>query len=153
VKFLRHLAAAAAVVGVVVLIGLAWNRLRPSLPGEGPGGSAFVVRGQVVKGLPPGRAVPVGVKLPAGAKPIPGLHTNDAGGIPGLQLGDLLKAADLVVLRNTALIEVAVIAAVMIVDAGLRKRRRARRVASVALGDAPGRKLGRLGSSSNGVRR
>jgi hypothetical protein len=153
VKFLRHLAAAAAVVGVVVLIGLAWNRLRPSLPGEGPGGRALFVRGQVVKGLPPGRAVPVGVKLPAGAKPVPSLHINDAGGIPGLQLGDLLKAADLVVLRNTALIEVAVIAAVMIVDAGLRKRRRARRVASVALGDAPGRKRGRLGSSSNGVRR
>jgi hypothetical protein len=43
----------AAVVGVVVLIGLAWNRLRPSLPGEGPGGRALVVRGQVVKGLPP----------------------------------------------------------------------------------------------------
>jgi len=128
VKFLRHLAAAASTVGVVVLIGLAWNRLKPSLPGEGPGGrTLFVVRGQVLKGLPPGRALPVGIKLPAGAKPVPGLHLNDAGGIPGLQLGDLLKAADLVVLRNTALIEVAVIAAVMIVDTGLRKRRRARR--------------------------
>jgi hypothetical protein len=87
------------------------------------------VRGQVVKGLPSGRVVPVGFKLPAGAKVTPGLHYNDAGGIPGLQLGDLLKAADLVVLRNTALIEAAVIAAVMIVDASLRKRRRARRTA------------------------
>jgi hypothetical protein len=83
----------------------------------------------VVKGLPPGHGVSVTFKLPAGAKPVPGLHINDAGGIPGLQLGDLLKAADLVVLRNTALIEVAVIAAVMIVDASLRKRRRARRAA------------------------
>jgi hypothetical protein len=131
VKFLRQLVAAVATVGVVVLIGLAWNRLKPSLPGEGPGDRMLVVvRGQVVKGLPPGRAVPVGVRLPAGAKPVPGLHLNDAGGIPGLQLGDLFKAADLVVLRNTALIEAAVIAAVMIVDASLRKRRRARRAAA-----------------------
>ena len=93
VKFLRHLAAATATVGVVVLLGLAWNRFKPSLPGEGPGGRALVVRGQVVKGLPPGHAVSVSFKLPAGAKPVPGLHINDAGGIPGLQLGDLLKAA------------------------------------------------------------
>jgi hypothetical protein len=132
VKFLRHLAAAAAVVGVVVLIGLAWDRLRPSLPGEGPGGRTLVVRGQVVKGLPPGRAVPVGFRLPAGTKAVPGLHINDAGGIPGLQLGDLLKPADLVVLRNTALIEAAVIAAVMIIDATLRKRRRSRRATLLA---------------------
>jgi len=36
------------------------------------------------------------------------------------------------VLRNTALIEAAVIAAVMIVDASLRKRRRARRAGLMA---------------------
>jgi hypothetical protein len=129
VRFLRHLAAAAAVVGFVVLIGLAWNRFKPSLPGEGPGGRTLSLRGRVVKGLLPGRAVPVGFKIPAGARVTPGLHVNDAGGIPGLQLGDLLKAVDLVVLRNTALIEAAVIAAVIIVDASLRKRRRARRLA------------------------
>jgi hypothetical protein len=41
-------------------------------------------------------------------------------------------AADLVVLRTTALIEAAVIAAVMIVDASLRKRRRARRASLMA---------------------
>jgi hypothetical protein len=132
VKFLRHLTAAATLAGVVVLIGLAWNRLRPGLPGEGPGGRMAAVSGRVVKGLPPGRAVPAGFRLPRGAKLIPGLHVNDAGGLPGLQLGDLLKPADLVVLRNTALIEAAVIAAVMIIDAGLRKRRRARRASLLA---------------------
>ena len=139
-KFLRHLAAATAIVGVVVLIGLAWNRLRPSLPGEGPGGRMVAVSGRVVKGLMPGRAVPASFKLPRGAKLVPGLHVNNAGSLPGLQLGDLLKPADLVVLRNTALIEAAVIADVMIIDAGLRKRRRARRASLLA--GPPGEEAG-----------
>ena len=129
-------------VAVVVLIGLAWNRLKPSLPGEGPGGRMTVALGRVVKGLPSGRVLAVGVKLPPGVKVPPGVHLNGPrAGIPGLQLGDLLQTANLVVLRNTALIEAAVIAAVMIVDTGLRRRRRARRVASVAAGEAPGRDL------------
>jgi hypothetical protein len=34
VKFLRQFAAVVAVVAVVVLLGLAWNRFDPSLPGE-----------------------------------------------------------------------------------------------------------------------
>jgi len=99
----------------------------------------------VVKGLPPGRVLAVGVKLPSGVKLPPGVHLIGPGGsgIPGLQLGDLLQAANLVVLRNTALIEAAVIAAVTILDAGLRKRRRARRVAlglqgGAESGQAPG---------------
>jgi hypothetical protein len=129
VKFLRQLAAAAATAGVVVLIGIAWDSLRPSLPGEGPGDRALVVNGHLVKGLLSVRNVPARFKLPAGTKLVPGLHLDNAGGIPGLQLGDLLKGADLVVLRNTALIEAAVIAAVVIIDASLRKRRRARRLA------------------------
>jgi len=138
VRFLRHLGAAAATVGVVVLIGLAWDRLRPSLPGQGPGGRMTVVHGHVVKGLPPGRVLAVDVKLPSGVKLPPGVHLIGPGGsgIPGLQLGDLLQAANLVVLRNTALIEAAVIAAVTILDAGLRKRRRARRVAPGLQGGA-----------------
>jgi len=144
VRIFRHLGAAAAAVGVVVLIGLAWNRLQLSLPGQGPGGRMTVVLGHVVKGVPPGRVLAVGVKLPSGLKVPPGVHLNGPGsGIPGLQLGDLLQAANLVVLRNTALIEAAVIATVTILDAGLRKRRRARRVAlglqgGAESGQAPG---------------
>ena len=60
--------AAAATVGVVVLIGLAWNRLRLSLPGQGPGGRMTLVDGHVVKGVPPGRVLAVGVKLPSGLR-------------------------------------------------------------------------------------
>ncbi len=124
-KFVRQSGAVVVVVAVVVLIGLAWSRLVPSLPGEGPAGHEFVVRNQVVKGLPPG------VELPPGAKPPPGgareITRNDGSGIPSLLPGDLLQPANLVVLRNNALLEAAVIAAVVIVDAGYRRRRRARR--------------------------
>jgi hypothetical protein len=125
VRLLRHFAAAAVVVAVVVLIALAWSHLAPSLPGEGPTGHAFVVRGQVVKGLPPG------VKLPPGAKPPPagarGIIRNNGSGISSLLLGDLLKPVNLVVLRNNAFLEAVVIAAVVIVDVGYRRLRRARR--------------------------
>jgi hypothetical protein len=125
VKFARQAGAVVVVVAVVVLIGLAWSRLVPSLPGEGPAGHTFVVSGQVVKGLPPG------VERPPGAKPPPAgvreFRRNDGSGIPSLLPGDLLQPANLVVLRNNAFLEAAVIAAVVIVDAGYRRLRRARR--------------------------
>jgi hypothetical protein len=119
------------VVAVVVLIGLAWNHLAPTLPGEGPAGHAFVVRGQMIKRLPPGVKPSPGGKLPPGAKPPPpgtrGIRLNNGSGIPSLVLGDLLKPVNLVVLRNNALLEAVVIAAAVIVDAGYRRLRRARR--------------------------
>jgi hypothetical protein len=128
VKFLRQFGAVVAVVAVVVLIGLAWNDLAPSLPGEGAGGRAVAVHGQVFNGLPPGAAVPRGVKLRPGVKlPPPGTERNDGSGIPGLLLGDLLQPVNLVVLRNNALLETAVIGAVVIADVGYRRVRRARR--------------------------
>jgi hypothetical protein len=125
VKFVRQSGAVVVVVAVVVLTGLAWSRLAPSLPGEGPAGRTFAVPGQVVKGLPPG------VKLPPGAKPPPAgvreIGLNNGSGIPSLLPGDLLKPVNLVVLRNSAFLEAVVIAAVVIVDAGYRRLRRARR--------------------------
>jgi hypothetical protein len=125
VKFLRQFGAVVMVVVVVVLIGLAWSRLAPSLPGEGPAGHAFVVRGQVVKGPPHGGQLPPGAKPPpAGAR---GIRQNNGSGIPSLLLGDLLKPVNLVVLRNNAFLEAVVIAAVVVVDVGYRRLRRARR--------------------------
>jgi hypothetical protein len=125
VKFVRQFGAVVMVVAVVVLIGLAWSRLAPSLPGEGPAGHAFAVRGRVVKGLPPG------VELPPGRKPPPAgvreIRLNNGSGIPSLLPGDLLKPVNLVVLRDNAFLEAVVIAAVVIVDAGHRRLRRARR--------------------------
>ena len=124
-KFVRQFGAVVMVVAVVVLIGLAWSRLAPTLPGEGPAGHTFAVRGQVVKRLPPG------VELPPGAKPPPAgareIRRTNGPGIPSLLLGDLLKPVNLVVLRNNAFLEAVVIAAVVIVDAGYRRLRRARR--------------------------
>jgi hypothetical protein len=133
VTFLRQFAAAAAVVAVVVLGGPAWNRFAPSLPGEGPagGGRALVVRGHIVKGglssgkLRPGARALAGGKLPPGVAVGP--RGNIGSGIPGLMAGDLLKPVNLVVLRQTAFLEAAVIAGVMLLDMGYRRLRRARR--------------------------
>ena len=135
-RFLRQLAAVATVVGVVVLIGLAWNRFAPSLPGEGPAGRAFTVRGQLVKALPPGAKLSPGGKAVAGGKPPPGARgvtrNGSVSGTPGLYLGDLLEPVNLVVLRNTALLEAEVIAAVVIVNASYRRLRRSRRAKASA---------------------
>lgn len=120
-RFLRQFAAVAAVVAAVVLIGLAWSHLTPSLPGEGPAGNAFAVRGHLVKVLPPG------VKSSPGGKPPPGARLNNGSGIPSMLPGDLVKPVNLIVLRNNALLEGVVIAAIVLADAGYRRLRRTRR--------------------------
>jgi len=108
-KFLRQFAAVVSVVAVVVLLGLAWNRFDPSLPGEGPG-AELAVRSPMVK-------VPAGVR---------GTHVN-VGATPGLDLGDLLQPENLAVLRYSAELEVAIMAAVVIASANYRGMRRSRR--------------------------
>ena len=132
-KFLRQFAAATAVVAAVVLAGLAWNRLAPTLPGEGPGGHAFIARGRAIKVLPPGAQPPPGGRPapPGGRPPPPGMRGDNGSGIPGLLLSDLLKPVNLAVLRDTALLEAAVITAVVILDAGYRRLRRARRATTI----------------------
>jgi hypothetical protein len=118
VRFLRQLAAVTAVVAVVVLIGVAWHHFAPgSFGGQGGTGPHPFVRGHAA------------TAVPGGVKALPGVELSRGGtsGIPPIQPGDLLEPVNLAVLWNTAWIEAAVIAAVVIVDAGLRKRRRARR--------------------------
>ncbi len=121
-KFLRQFAAVVAVVAVVVLLGLAWNRFAPSLPGEGPGGEAVPVQGSMV------RAAPHAVKLSPGGRPAAHevLRISNGGAL-GLDLGDLLQPENLAVLRYTAELEAAIIAAVVIVNASYRSLRRSRR--------------------------
>ena len=130
-RFLRQFAAAVAVVAVVVLIGLAWNRFAPSLPGEGSAGHAFAVRDQMIKILPPGVKPPSGGRIVAGAGPPPGvrgvMRNNSGAGMPGLLLGDLLEPANLAVLWHSALLEAAVITAVVIINVSYRRLRRNRR--------------------------
>jgi hypothetical protein len=121
-KFLRQFAAVVTVVAVVVLLGLAWNRFAPHLPGEGPGGESVVVRGNMVK------APPHAVRLSPGGRP--GVHEApriNSGGALGLDLGDLLQPENLAVLRYTAELEAAIIAGVVIVNASYRGVRRSRR--------------------------
>jgi hypothetical protein len=84
------------------------------------------------KVVPPGSKLGPGGKRVPGARPLPGgvaagVRLNDGPGVPGLLLGDLLKPVNLFVLRTTVPLEAAVIAAVVIVDAGYRRLRRARR--------------------------
>jgi hypothetical protein len=122
VKFLRQFAAVVAVVAVVVFLGLAWNRFAPSLPGEGPGGEAVPVQGSLVK------AAPHAIKLSPGGRP--GVHEvlrANNGGALGLDLGDLLQPVNLAVVRYTAELEAAIMAAVVIVNASYRSLRRSRR--------------------------
>ena len=104
-KFLRHFGAVVAVVAVVVLLGLAWNRFAPSLPGQGPPGEALAVRGAIVQ------AAPHGTKI-------------TWGGTPGLDIGDLLQPVNLAVLRYNAELEAVIIAAVVIASASYRSLRR-----------------------------
>jgi hypothetical protein len=125
VKFLREFAAVVTVITVVVLLGLAWNRFSPRLPGEGPTGEAAAAAGSMVK------APPQVFKLPRGGRP--GGHEVlriNIGGTPGLDLGDLLQPENLAVLRYTAELEAAIIVAVVIVNASYRSVRRSRRAKS-----------------------
>jgi hypothetical protein len=84
--------------------------------------------------LSPGGKLPPGAKLPRVRTP--GIIRNNGSGIPSALLGDLLKPVNLVVLRNNAFLEAVVIAAVVIIDAGYRRLRRARR-ARTSLAPAP----------------
>jgi hypothetical protein len=111
VKFLRHLAATALVVAVVVVLGLAWNHFAAStLVGSVPS----PLQREINHSQPRGR-VPV---------PVPGVIRN--GGL-NLGLTSMLDPVNLPVLRHTVVIEAGVIAAVVIIDVGRRRARRARR--------------------------
>jgi hypothetical protein len=126
VKFLRQFVAVVAVVAVVVLLGLAWNWLAPSLPGEGPGGEVAITAGSMIKARPhgpkaaPGRTVAFNGTAPPRAA---GIRIN-GGGTPGLDLGDLLQPVNLAVLRYNAQLEALIIAAVVIASASYRSLRR-----------------------------
>jgi hypothetical protein len=123
-KFLRQFGAVIAVVAVVVLLGLAWNRFAPRLPGEGPAGEAVPARGSIVKVLPRGTKVTLGGKAVADGKaPLPpGVRIN--GATPGLDLGDLLQPVNLAVLRYNAELEAVIMGAVVIASASYRSLRR-----------------------------
>ena len=74
------------------------------------------------------RLLPHAVKLSPGGRPgAHGVLRINNGGALGLDLGDLLQPENLAVLRYTAELEAAIIAAVVIVNASYRSLRRSRR--------------------------
>jgi len=127
-RFLRHLGAAAAVVAIVVVLGLAWAHFGSQTLAPGP---QTRFQQEIVTGpggkLPPGLAAAgqggnprlgvfrVGPNGPALADPRP----FDLG------LGSMFNPVNLPYLRHTVVIEVGVIAAVVVVDVLRRRSHRA----------------------------
>jgi hypothetical protein len=129
-RFLRHLAAAALVVAVVVLLGLAWNHFAAStLIGSLQGPDKQVL----ASGRPPGRPPP-GAAAPGSGVPAKVQHGPQVIRLKpmNLGLGSMLNPVNLADLRHTAVIEAGVMAAVVIIEANVRLSRRARRARQLA---------------------
>lgn len=127
--FLRHLAAVALLVALVVAGGLAWGHFGG---GQAPGGiTRLGVTVEPAAG--PGWKV---TARPPGARPGRGIHPGGQlvirTGPENLGLGSMFQAVNLPVLRDTVVIEVGVIAAVVVIEIGHRKARRARRARRLA---------------------
>jgi hypothetical protein len=115
-RFLRHLAAATLVVAVVVVLGLAWNHFASGTLASGLRGPER--REEVLPGRPGGGARgPVVIRT---------------GGM-NLGLGSMLDPVNLPVLRHTVEIEAGLVAAVVIIDIGRRRSRRAWRARQLGL--------------------
>ena len=126
-RFLRHLAAACLVVAVVVVLGLAWNHFAAS----------------TLVGTVPGRPQTAIVRPESGPGGPHGSKVIDRGTFD-LGLNSMLEPVNWPYLRHTVVIEAAVIAAVVIIDVGRRRSRRAARAAQLAEppsgdGDGPDR--------------
>lgn len=129
-RFLRHLAAAALLVAAVALLGLAWNRFAAStLVGTVPSSPQKAVPGQRASRPPPGKIAP-GARIRLRGPHGPGAIRA---GPMNLGLSSMLDPVNLPDLRHTVVIEAGVVAAVVIIDAGRRKARRAPRTRSLAL--------------------
>lgn len=139
-KFLRHLAAATAVVAVVVLAGVAWNHFWPSvLVNQMPHGPGILVHGVRVgpgEHIAPGGRVGPGhgpVSIRPGQLPPGGRITLRGDGRVEISPGvsafyGLLRKVNLMVLEETAKVEALFIAAVVIIDIIRRRIRRIRRI-------------------------
>jgi hypothetical protein len=120
VKFARHLAAALLVVAVVVALGVLWEHSSAvSWLGVSPGGPGKVLsrpRGApVISGGPRSGRVTIRPGVRIDLRPMQ------------LGLGSMFDSANWPSLIHTVYIEVAVIAAVVVLDAARRRWRRARR--------------------------
>ncbi|HEX3488449.1 MAG TPA: hypothetical protein VHU92_03880 [Streptosporangiaceae bacterium] len=133
-RFLRHLGAAAAVVAIVVVLGLAWAHYGSQTLAPGP---QIGFRQEIVTG--PGGKLPPGMSAGHGGKPGPGVIRVGPKGPTvvdsrpfDLGLGSMFNPVNLPYLRHTVVIEVGVIAAVVVVDVLRRRSRRAWRTQQLA---------------------
>lgn len=134
-RFLRHLGAAAAVVAIVVLLGLAWAHFGSQTLAPGP---QIRFRQEIVTG--PGGKLPSGtMAADHGGKRSPGVIRVGPNGPTvvdsrpfDLGLGSMFNPVNLPYLRHTVAIEVGVIAAVVVVDVLRRRSRRAWRAQQLA---------------------
>lgn len=134
-RFLRHLGAAAAVVAIVVVLGLAWAHFGSQTLAPGP---RIQFRQEIVTG--PGGKLPPGTTAGGpGGKPRPGVIRVGPNGPTAvdsrpfdLGLGSMFNPVNLPYLRHTVVIEVGVIAAVVVADVLRRRSRRAWRAQQLA---------------------
>ena len=119
-RFLRHLAAAAAAVAVVVLLGLAWNRFASGTLAGG-------LHGTFIRGVPPGAKLPGHVVMGGTGHGGPHGPLVIRNGPMSLGLSSMLNPVNLPPLVHAVLIEAGLIAAVVVIDIGRRRSGRARR--------------------------
>jgi hypothetical protein len=119
-KFLRHLAAVTLVVGAVVVLGIVWNHFDASSLAGGAGGRFS--KEIAVSSHPPRTVV---LRKAGGGHSGPIVIRNDGG--MNLGLSSMFDAVNRPVVEHTIAIEVAVIAAVVLIDASRRRARKARR--------------------------
>jgi hypothetical protein len=129
-RFLRHLAAVCLAVATVTGLGLAWNHFAASTLIGGlmaPQGE-LAGQGETAGSPPPGRVVlPKGTRPGSQNRPVE-IQSRSF----DLGLGSMFQSENLPYLRHTVVIETGLIAAVVIVDAGRRRARRADRAAQLA---------------------
>jgi hypothetical protein len=133
-RFLRHLGAAAGVVAIVVVLGLAWAHFGSQTLAPGP---QVRFHQEIVTG--PGGKLPAGMSAGHGGKPGPGVIRVGRNGPTvvdsrpfDLGLGSMFNPVNLPHLRHTVVIEVGVIAAVVVVDVLRRRSRRSWRAQQLA---------------------
>ncbi len=121
-KFVRQLAAATLVVAAVVVLGLIWNHFGSGTLVQNVGGRFSK---EIVDSQHPGTVLQRG---PGGRPGNVTIQVRRQGGM-SLGLGSMFQAVNRPVVEHTIGIEVAVMAAVVIIDAGRRRARKADRAA------------------------
>lgn len=123
-KFGRHLVVVALAVAVVVVLGVVWEHSGAAgwITPPGPPNAGKIAgspHGGKVISLPPGGHLPPGAHMPPGARVV---HAQGGG-----ERGMWINLSDTGNLTSTVEVVAAVMAGVVVLDAGRRRWRKARR--------------------------